>query len=173
MKCAARMHTHDRPEWMRTLEEIRVWIERQIQAVPSILGEARRERSKTERAKTEQAQKLQPSPPPLSLSFSLSLSRFRMLDWHSSGIASGNVVSLTSFDNLHDDVGRRTMRSLEVRRQHRRFLAATSTSVAKFTNSSRALARAGTWTVSLRGHSARGTLTVTSGDGAGVSSHAD
>jgi len=80
MKCAARMHTHDRPEWMRTLEEIRVWIERQIQAVPSILGEARRERSKTERAKTEQAQKLQPSPPPspspslfLSLAFVCSI----------------------------------------------------------------------------------------------------
>jgi len=36
------------------------------------------------------------------------------------------LVSLTSFDNLHDDVGRTTVRSLEMRRQHRRFLAAIS-----------------------------------------------
>jgi len=81
----------------------------------TFLGKARRERSKTLRAKTERSEKLQPSLPSL-LSFDARLT--------TRAESQRNValrISLTSFDNLHDDVERTTMRSLEMRRQHRRF----------------------------------------------------
>jgi len=161
------MHSRDHPESMhlRGLERSDSG-KRQLQAVPSISRKGTKGTVKNvaceNRAIWETAT-LPPSPP-----FSLST-----LDWQLE--RSRDATSLFVYRSPRS-ITYTTMlnvRLCDLWRCGGSIGDLASTSVAKFTNSSRALARAGTWTVSLRGHSARGTLTVTSGDGAGVSSHAD